>query len=76
MNLITVPTLAVLLGRSEPAIRASIRRGDIPGAKRIGKRYYIDLDVFAASFQPCGQSAQDPSDDAQPGTAHGPAVTT
>ena len=50
-TLLTTDDLAELLKLSPAAVRAAIRRGDVPGARRLGRRWRIHRDTFLASFR-------------------------
>lgn len=43
--------IAKVLGRSEKAAFATLERGQIPGARRFGRRWCLNLAVFMATFE-------------------------
>lgn len=45
-----VAALARLVRLSLPAARAMVRRGEIPGARRLGRKWLIHRDTFVLSF--------------------------
>lgn len=47
---LTIPELAKLLRLSPPAARAAVRRGEVPGARRIGRKWLVRTATFEASF--------------------------